>query len=139
MRRHINAVEQRARFGGIKHRRFPEVTTCWGPRTVSAGLIGTTWPFTSQSNIWRSAASRCLTECSQFARRRLDPSGEVYRLDASDRRHAGVGAPCVEFLRSSSIGSPRVWVADVRRKEFEKGHRGALTGRRDKRRNDAPG
>jgi hypothetical protein len=39
----------------------PIVTTCRGPRTVCAGLIGTTWPLTSQSNRCRNAASRCLT------------------------------------------------------------------------------
>jgi hypothetical protein len=39
----------------------PDVTTCRGPRTDLAGLTGTTWPVTSQSNGWRIAASRCLT------------------------------------------------------------------------------
>jgi hypothetical protein len=39
----------------------PEVTTCPGPRTDAAGLIGTTCPVTSQSNRWRIAASRCFT------------------------------------------------------------------------------
>ncbi len=39
----------------------PDVTTCRGPRTDAAGLTGTTWPVTSQSNRWRIAASRCLT------------------------------------------------------------------------------
>jgi hypothetical protein len=29
-------------------------------RTDPAGLTGTTWPVTSQSNRWRIAASRCL-------------------------------------------------------------------------------
>jgi hypothetical protein len=28
----------------------PHVTTCRGPRTDAAGLTGTTWPVTSQSN-----------------------------------------------------------------------------------------
>jgi hypothetical protein len=35
--------------------------SCRGPRTDAAGLTGTTWPVTSQSNKWRIAASRCLT------------------------------------------------------------------------------
>jgi hypothetical protein len=38
----------------------PDVTTCRGPRTEPAGLTGTTWPVTSQSNRWRIAARRCL-------------------------------------------------------------------------------
>jgi len=31
-----------------------------GPRTVVAGLVGTIWPVTSQSNSMRVAANRCL-------------------------------------------------------------------------------
>ncbi len=38
----------------------PQVATCRGPRTDPAGLMGTTWPVTSQSNKWRIAASRCV-------------------------------------------------------------------------------
>src|SRR6516162_9900874 len=59
--RDIDAIEQRARFRRIEHRVCPDVTTCPGPRTEPAGLTGTTWPVTSQSNRWRIAASRCLT------------------------------------------------------------------------------
>ena len=56
----------------------PEIMTCRGPRTVCAGLAGMTWPLTSQSNRWRSAASRCLTEgCGQLARRRLELAREL--------------------------------------------------------------
>jgi len=32
---------------------------------VCAGLTGSTWPLTSQSKRWRSAASRCFTRCSR--------------------------------------------------------------------------
>jgi hypothetical protein len=39
----------------------PVVTMWLGPRTACAGLTGTTWPVTSQSNKRRIAASRCLT------------------------------------------------------------------------------
>jgi hypothetical protein len=38
----------------------PVFTACEGPRTEPAGFTGTTWPVTSQSNSWRSAASRAL-------------------------------------------------------------------------------
>jgi hypothetical protein len=31
-------------------------------------LTGTTWPLTSQSNRWRSAASRCLTDGAASSR-----------------------------------------------------------------------
>ena len=40
---------------------LPWRTTCDGPRTEAAGLVGMTWPITSQSNRWRMAASCCLT------------------------------------------------------------------------------
>ena len=72
----------------------PDVTTCRGPRTDAAGLTGTTWPVTSQSNRWRIAASRCLTLGAASSRvAGLDPGGDVHRLDGADRRHAGARAP----------------------------------------------
>ena len=40
---------------------LPAFTACEGPRTDPAGFTGTTWPVTSHSNRWRSAASCCLT------------------------------------------------------------------------------
>jgi hypothetical protein len=40
---------------------WPLRTTWLGPRTEAAGLTGTIWPLTSQSNRWRIAASRSLT------------------------------------------------------------------------------
>ncbi|MCP2086134.1 UNVERIFIED_ORG: hypothetical protein J2Y81_002151 [Paraburkholderia sediminicola] len=40
---------------------FPFFAVWLGPRTAAAGLCGTIWPVTSQSNRWRIAASRCLT------------------------------------------------------------------------------
>ena len=39
---------------------MPVLTTCLGPRTAAAGLVGTIWPITSQSNSIRTAASCCL-------------------------------------------------------------------------------
>jgi hypothetical protein len=41
---------------------LPVLTTCFGPRTAAAGLVGTTWPVTSQLNSMRIAASCCLTD-----------------------------------------------------------------------------
>jgi hypothetical protein len=64
----------------------PQVTTCRDPRTACPGLIGTTWPLTSQSNRCRSAASRCLTEGAANSRvdrrlvqRRGQRCGHVFR------------------------------------------------------------
>ena len=52
-----NALASLASITGVGPRR----TTCAGPRTEAAGLCGTIWPTTSQSNRWRTAARRCLT------------------------------------------------------------------------------
>jgi hypothetical protein len=67
-------------------------------------------------------------QCRELARTGLDPGGNVHRLDGADRRHAGACAPSQKFLCNSRIGSPRVRVADVGRKEFEEAPRGALAG-----------
>jgi hypothetical protein len=66
----------------------PLVTTCRGPHPEPAGLTGTTWPVTSQSNRWRIAASRCLTLGAASSRPGLDPGCDMHRLDGGDRRHA---------------------------------------------------
>jgi hypothetical protein len=50
--------EERANVVNID---WGQSTTYRGPRTDAAGLTGTTWPVTSQSNRWRIGASRCLT------------------------------------------------------------------------------
>ena len=110
----------------------PDVTTWRGPRTDAAGLTGTTWPVTSQSNRWRIAASRCLTLGAASSRvAGLDPGRDMHRLDGGDRRHADARAPGQEFLRGAGIGPPRVRVADVGGEEFEEAHRSALAGGSD--------
>ena len=54
---------------------------CDGPRTDPAGFAGITWPVTSQSNRWRSAARRSLAVgAAALARLLLDPGGDVKRL-----------------------------------------------------------
>ena len=45
---------------------LPVFTTCFGPRTAAAGLIGTTWPVISQSNSMRTAASCCFTSGAEW-------------------------------------------------------------------------
>ena len=46
----------------------PLLTECRGPRTECAGLTGTTWPVTSQSNSMRMQARCCLTEGADMRR-----------------------------------------------------------------------
>ena len=69
----------------------PVVTTWRGPRTECAGLIGTTWPVTSQSNRWRIAARRCLTE-GAASRWRHAPAGRR-RSTARRRPRTRPGIP----------------------------------------------
>ena len=45
---------------------LPVFTTCFGPRTAAAGLVGTTWPVISQSNSIRTAASCCFTPGAEW-------------------------------------------------------------------------
>jgi hypothetical protein len=47
---------------------LPLVALCFGPRTAEAGLCGTTWPTTSQSNSIRIAASCCFTVGAERSR-----------------------------------------------------------------------
>ena len=115
----------------------PQVTTCRGPRTEPAGLTGTTWPVTSQSNRWRIAASRCLTLGA--ASSRVPASIQV--ATCTGWTAAIDGTPTLahqaeEFLGGPGIGPARVRVADVGGEEFEEAHRGALAGGGDERRND---
>jgi hypothetical protein len=63
----------------------PDVTMCRGPRTDAAGLTGTTWPVTSQSNRWRIAASRYLTLGAASSRMRR-PRSRSPRAPAGRRR-----------------------------------------------------
>jgi hypothetical protein len=66
---------------------LPVLTTCFGPRTSDAGLVGTTWPVTSEPNSIRTAASCCFTDgaeasfwsCSNIG-------GDIVRLDRGDKR-----------------------------------------------------
>jgi hypothetical protein len=64
----------------------------------------------------------------ELARAGLDPGGDMHRLDSADRRHAGARALGQEFIGGTGVGSARVRVANVRRKEFQEAHAGALTG-----------
>jgi hypothetical protein len=50
LRRRVDAAQQRPRFGRIEHRRLPGRHDMARPAHRWAGLIGTTWPLTSQSN-----------------------------------------------------------------------------------------
>ena len=47
---------------------LPRDALCFGPRTAAAGLCGTTWPTTSQSNSIRIAASCCFTVGAERSR-----------------------------------------------------------------------
>jgi hypothetical protein len=73
---------------------------------------------------------------SEFARDGLDARGDGHRLDIADRRHTDARTTRQKLLSCADIAghSPaRLPIADVRRKEFEEAHRGALAGDSDER------
>src|SRR5271169_4506882 len=107
----------------------PDVTTCRGPRTDPAGLTGTTWPVTSQSNRWRIAASRCLTLGA--ASSRVPASIQV--ATCTGWTAAIDGTPALAHHARDSSGGPvvgpaRVGVTDVGGEEFQEAERRAIAG-----------
>ena len=135
MRRRVDAVEQRARFGRIEHRRLPGRHDVPGPahrcgRVDRHDLAGDE-PIEQMADRGEPLLD---ARRGELARAGLDPGGDVHRLDGGDRRHAGARAPGQEFLGGAGIGPARVRVADVGREEFEEAHRGALAGGGDERR-----
>ena len=113
---------------------YSDVTTCRGPRTEPAGLTGTTWPGHQPVKQMADRGEPLLdARHGELARRRLDPSGDVHRLNGRDRRQADTSAPGQKFLGGAAIGPACVWVADVGTKEFEEAHAGALATSGDKR------
>jgi hypothetical protein len=66
-----------ARFGGIEHRRLPGRHDAPDPRTDAAGLIGTIWPETSQSQVTDRGEPLLDARRRERARARLDPGGNV--------------------------------------------------------------
>ncbi len=104
--------------------------TLWdGPRTEAAGLRGTTWPTTSQSNRWRIAARCCLAVGADRAQgQAFDVAGDVERLDCADRLHSPALAPRQECGDGPGIGPPGVRVADVGGEELKKANLRPLAG-----------
>ena len=135
MCRHIDAVEQRPRLGRIEYRRLPAGDDVPGPahrmRRIDRHDLAVDQPVeqvTQRGKPLFDARRR------KLARRRLDPGGDMDRLDGRDRRHPGARAPGQKLLRSAGIGPARVRVADVGREEFKEAHRGARAGGGDERR-----
>lgn len=67
--------------------------------------------------------------CGLLAGFAFDPRGNMQRLHVDDRRHASRNcAPIEKFRYGSDIGTPRVWVADIRSEEFQKAKMCSITG-----------
>lgn len=64
-----------------KHRVFPFLTLCCGPRMACAGLIAITWTVTSQSNSPRIAAVLLNRRFGHDGPELLDVVGDVNWLD----------------------------------------------------------
>ena len=98
-RGHVDAVEQRRASSGASTGVLPRFTTCVGPRTASAGLTGTTWPITSQSNSMPDGREVLLDGRGGVARV-ADSSIQAatwMRLHGGNRRHAAGLAPGAEL------------------------------------------
>lgn len=78
---------------------LPWRTLCAGPRTEAAGLNGTTWPTTSQSNRWRIAASCCFTVGAE--RSRVWPS--IQAATCSGCTAAVDGTACFSHQAKKSV------------------------------------
>jgi len=129
MRHHIDAVEQRARFRWIEHRRLPGRDDMTRPAHRSGRVD---WHDLAGDEPIEQMPDRGEplfdARRGQFARGRLDPRRDVHRLDGGDRRHAGARAPAEKFIGGAGIGPARVRVADVGGEEFEEAHAGTLAG-----------
>jgi hypothetical protein len=122
-RRDINAVDQRARFGRIKHWRLPGRHDV--PRPAHrAGPVDRHHMAGDEPVEQMTDRGEPLLHARrrELARRGLDPGGDVHRLHRGDRRHFGIRAPGEKFFRRAGISPARVRVADVRREEFEEAH-----------------
>jgi hypothetical protein len=110
---------------------LPVLTTCVGPRTAVAGLVGTTWPVMSQSNSIRTAASCCFTPgapCSCC-------SCSIHAATSNGHEHqAAIFVPGEEPATGPRIGAARVRVADIGGEEFDVAPAGLVTGVGDERR-----
>ena len=131
----IDAVEQRARFRRIEHRRLAGRDDVARPahrrgRVDRHDLAGDQ-PIEQVPNRREPLLD---ARRGQLARRGLDPGCDMHRLDGGDRRHADARAPAEEFIGGAGIGPARVRVADVGGEEFKEAHRGALARGGDERR-----
>ena len=98
---------------------LPRLTLWAGPRTEAAGLVGITWPITSQSNRRRIAARRCFAVgAGARLAQRLDVGGDVERLDGRDRGDPPALAPGQEFAHGAGVGAARVWRCGSRRRRI---------------------
>lgn len=74
-----------------------------------------------QSTILRlRPAATCCCKAVRWPRLQLDPCRDVQRLHGCERAHLVVRAPGHEVSHGAAVGTPRVRVADVGRKEFQK-------------------
>src|SRR5438105_3285733 len=105
---------------------LPRFTTCFGPWTECAGLVGTTCPTTSQSKSIRTAA-RLLLDARLGAGQTapLDERCDDCRVDAVDVLNSSRVAPVEEVADGATIGPARVGVADVGGEELDEAPGGA--------------
>lgn len=133
-RRHVYAVEQRARLGWIEYRSLAGFDDMRGA-AHRAGRIDRHHLAGDQPVEQMPHGRELLLDrrSGDGARLPLDPSRDMERLDGRDRRDAGSAAPVEELAHGSGVGPPRVRVADLTREEFEEADFGAVAGSGDER------
>src|SRR5271168_3292754 len=97
---------------------FPVFTTCFGPRTAEAGLVGITWRVISQEQHPHCGELLLHARCCVGLLECLYIGGDIERPDRGERQ-ATVLAPGEEPAARPRIGPAGVGVADVGGEEFD--------------------
>ena len=132
----VDAVEQLAGLERVEHGRPPLAHAVGGPADRGGRVERHDLPGDEPvEQVSEGGQAQLGGRRRVLAGLQLDPRGDMQRLHIDDRRDVLVGAPGEEVSDRTSVGAPRVRVADGRREELEEADAGALTSFRDERRN----
>jgi hypothetical protein len=117
--RRVDAVEQRARFRRIEHRRLPGRDDMARPAHRSGRIdrhdLAGDEPVEQMTDRGEPLLD---ARGGQLARRQLDPRRDMHRLNGGDRWHADARAPAEEFIGRAGIGAARVRVCGCWRRRI---------------------
>lgn len=126
-RRHVNAVEERPRLGGIEHGRLADFDDMLRSAHAGGGVGRHNLPG-HQTIEQHANGSEALLRGRRavFAGERFDISADMQGLHVGERGGALPLAPGEELPDRAAIGAARMRVADVRDEEFPKARPRAL-------------